>query len=282
VGVSPSWQEDFFSAVQEINYQLKYLSFENYHVISFEAPLVVHLVPLENNFEPAALIALQNSFAQENKLLVHLWEDVWLAKRKQVLGRIKSFLGLNKGLYGRKAKIVILSKKQTKDFLTDHHLHGFARAKYNFGLTIDDNIIAAACFSEARPMKAKGETYKSAELVRFASKQGITVIGGLSKLIKNFTKQVKINDLMTYADRDWSLGKGYDTLGFDLSSITPPTYLYVNIKTLDRHFPHRLPKEIMLAHAAQNILNLDDFLMLNGFMKVFNTGNLKYHLIYNV
>lgn len=38
----------------------------------------------------------------------------------------------------------------------------------------------------------------------------------------------------------------------------------------------------MTAFEAQNVLNLDSFLTSIDWIKVFNTGNLKYHLYTNV
>jgi hypothetical protein len=280
VGLNSFWQEDFFLTVQNFNHQIRTAQVEPYFIVECNKNVLIHLVPLDNSFNPKELIILQDNYQKENIQLIHLWEDVWLSKRTQVLNRIYSFLGLNKSFHGRKAKIEELTQKQTINFLTENHLQGYVKAKYSFGLIANNEIIGLASFSEARPMRSKGENYQSAELVRFASKGGLTIVGGLSKLIKHFTKQIKLNDLMTYADRDWSLGKGYDKLGFTLSEITEPAFLYVNRETLIRYFPHRLPKTILLAFEAQNDLNLDDFLALNGFVKLFNTGNLKYHLLF--
>ncbi|WP_316766298.1 hypothetical protein [Pedobacter frigiditerrae] len=278
MGINPFWQEDFFLIVQGIYHQAQIQCAEPHFIISFDQKLLIHLIPLDNDFNPEELTQLQVKYQKENILLIQLWEDVWLTKRTQVLSRINSFLGLNKSYHGRKAKIAALNLKQASSFLNDNHLQGYIKAKCHFGLMDNDKLIAVASFSEARPMKSKGESYLSAELVRFASIDGLTIVGGLSKLIKHFLKQVKIDDLMSYADRDWSLGKGYNKLGFQLSETTPPAFLYVNKEKLIRYFPHRLPKTILTAFEAQNILNLDDFLASNGYLKLFNTGNLKYHL----
>ena len=83
---------------------------------------------------------------------------------------------------------------------------------------------------------------------------------------------------MSYADRDWSLGKGYDKINFSLSETTEPAILYLFTQTNTRYFPHRLPKALLNEFKAQNILNFDDFLAAKGFVKLFNTGNLKFHL----
>ena len=278
MGLNPLWQEDVFLTVQDFCYSVQLLEANPYDIIDTQKDFLIHLVPINNNFRAEDLISLQTHFQVKNKQLVHLWEDVWLTKREQTISRFKSFLALNKGIHGRKAKIVDLDSKQASQFLNTYHLQGFVKAKYNYGLTFNNDIVAAASFSDKRPMPQKGENYTSAELVRFASRTGFTVIGGLSKLIKHYLKLQKTNDLMTYADRDWSLGKGYEKLDFQLSEETKPLILFLNKENLLRFVPHRLPKNLLLAYKNQNVLNLDEFLSENEYVKVFNTGNLKYHL----
>lgn len=278
MGVKLAWHHDVLSNLVELNNQTHLIDDEPYRIISCSAKVYLHLVSLTTTFHSQNLIDLQNKYQQEGNLLVHLWEDVWLLNQTGVLSRIKSFLGLNKTLHARKAKLVEVGAIQAAQFFNTYHLQGFVKAKYYYGLTLADELISMASFSDLRPMKSKGIHYKSAELVRFASKEGYTITGGLSKLIKNFLTLKKPNDLMSYADRDWSLGKGYDQLSFELTALTPPAYLFVDEKTYVRYFPHRLPKRILSAFDAQKELNLDEYLAQNGFAKVFNTGNLKYHL----
>ncbi len=250
----------------------------SYTIIECNTIVYVHLVPLINHFRSQELIQLQDQYKKEEKFLVHLWEDVWLLNQTVVLSRLKSFLGLNKTLHARKAVLIEIEDKQAVHFFNDYHLQGFVKAKYHFGLMIGGELISMASFSDLRPMKLKGSHYTSAELVRFASKDGYTITGGLSKLIKHFLKLKRPNDLMSYADRDWSLGKGYNQLGFELSAITEPAYLYVDTQTGARCFLHRLPKKLLSAFDMQKELNLDEYLTKYGYVKAFNTGNLKYHL----
>ncbi len=280
MGLNAFWQEDVFLTVQAFQHDIEWLPPAPYCILQCSKQFFIHLVPLDQQFDPEQLIALQLRYQEENKQLVHLWEDVWLARRAQVLMRIKSFLGLNQTYHGRQVQLVEIDSKTAQHFLDAHHLQGYINAKYHYGLTYHDELLAVASFSGTRLMKTKGPDYQSAELVRFASANGLTIAGGLSKLIKHFAKQLKPNDLMTYADRDWSLGKGYDKLGFSCANATEPAYLYVNSATLVRYFPHRLPSKILLEFEAQKDLNLDDFLAFNSFVKLFNTGNLKYYLYF--
>ena len=278
MGINFCWIDDLLLQVQALQPNAQLLYTKQYVIINLQNGFFLHLVPLKNNFAAGQLIELQNKYQIENKQLIHIWEDVWIAKSDQVLFRLNSFLGLNTGFHARKTKIVQLDLDQTKNFLNSYHLQGYVSAKYSFGLIENDEIIALATFSDTRLMKKKGANHQSAELVRFASKNGITVVGGLSKLIKHFTKQINVDDIMTYADRDWSLGKGYDKLGFEFTQTTDALTFYVNENDLVRYLPHRLPKKILIDFKGQNSLNLDDFLTANGYVKVFNTGNLKYHL----
>lgn len=272
------WQQNLLRSLEEVCEPILLLQHAPFILIQCSSTLYINTVSLGTTFRPTELISLQENYQKEGKLVVHLWEEVWALNHAQVMSRIKSFLGLNMTFHARKAKLIDISSIVASEFFNKYHLQGFVKAKYHYGLTIEGEVIAMASFSGLRPMKSKGSDYKSAELVRFASKDGFTVTGGLSKLIKHFVRSSKPNDLMSYADRDWSIGKGYDQLGFELTSTTEPAYLYVNEKTKLRYFPHRLPKPILSAFGKQKELNLNDYLAIHGFTMVFNTGNLKYHL----
>ena len=266
------------AALDAFDKEVSLIDSEHYTIIGCGPKLYLNFVPLQNTFHPHEFVKLQEDYNQQQKLLVHLWEDVWLLNQIGVLSRIKSFLGLNQTFHARKAKLVEVDSAQAAEFFNAHHLQRFVKAKYYYGLMVNHELITMASFSDLRPMKSKGNHYTSAELIRFASKEGYTVTGGLSKMIKHFMNLKKPNDLMSYADRDWSLGKGYDKLGFKLTRTTEPANLFVDEKTGVRYFPHRLPKNILSSFAEQKELNLDEDLAKNGFVKVFNTGNLKYHL----
>ncbi|WAC40481.1 hypothetical protein [Pedobacter sp. SL55] len=282
MGLNPLFQEDFFLTIQDRYRVVENIQAHPFNIVAVENSVYINLVSLNATILPQQLQSLQVACQQQGVLLVHLWEDVWLNKRGQVLSRIHSFCGKNISLHGRKTKVITIDTATAKAFLQAHHLQGYIKTKFNYGLSLNNELVAVACFAAARPMKSKGDDYRSAELVRFATKTGYTITGGLGKLVKHFLKQVSVNDLMTYADRDWSLGKGYDKLGFHFSGNTDPVTFYVDTNSMERYYAHRLPKKIALAFDEQKVLNLDDFLSQNGFSKVFNTGNLKYHLYTNV
>ena len=278
MSLNPGWYDDVFLTVKGFHHQITVIDIEGYYIIDTQKSFLIHLISLDDNFTPQDAIVLQGKHKEEGNVLVHLWEDVWHARKQQVISRFFSFLALNTSIHGRKTKIQKIDIKQTFDFLNQYHLQGYVKSKYNFGLFNESELVAVGSFSQARPLKSKGENYQSAELVRFASKDKITVVGGLSKVIKHFLKEVQVNDIMTYADRDWSLGKGYEKLRFILAKETEPLQFYVNTGTLIRCTPQHLPKSLIEAFNNQDVLGFDDFLLEKSYKKVYNTGNLKFHL----
>ncbi|MNK09502.1 hypothetical protein D3C87_274640 [compost metagenome] len=267
MGISLGWKNAVLTALQDIGISVLPVEHEKYDLLWCHDKVVLHLIALENDYSPEELIELQSSYQLKNITLLQLWEDVWLTKQEQVLGRVLSVLGLNQRLHARKGKIITINQKEADDFLNSNHIQGSARAKYKFALQIDGQIVAVACFSNIRPMKRIAPDYKSVELIRFATLIGYTVTGGFTKLLKHFIKMIGPNDVMSYADRDWSLGNAYELSGFKLVDVIPPAQIWLHKTDLQRCFPHRLPS------TAQEVLN--------EYLPIFNTGNLKYILYLN-
>nr|WP_199081623.1 hypothetical protein [Pedobacter sp. ASV19] len=230
-----------------------------------EGRVILHLISLGQQDDPEQLLNYQLICFKEGKQVIHLWEDIWQSRKAQVLTRLKSVLGLNQRLHGRSTSVGKISKEDTEHFLEQYHIQGSAGGRYRYALLYNQEVVAVAVFSHKRKMKDKGEGYTSAELVRFATRDGITVIGGMTKLIKHYLRLFSPNDLMSYADRDWSVGKAYQTAGFKLVGETPPCSLYVDPVNYTRYFLHRIPEE-------------SDQKKINSYIEVFNTGNLKYVL----
>jgi hypothetical protein len=82
------------------------------------------------------------------------------------------------------------------------------------GSSNQDLLVAVATFSNAKIFPRDGFTHRSSELIRYASFSGTTVIGAINKLIKAFVVDFRPNDIMTYADLEWSDGRSYEKLGF--------------------------------------------------------------------
>ncbi|MCZ4243635.1 hypothetical protein [Pedobacter punctiformis] len=253
-----AWHQNLKNALSEgqIDYNIQLEG--NFCLINLDKNcLLINLVSIHNSFTADELLKLQNHFHLQNIKLIHLWEDVWLTKPQQVLARIRSLTGLNLRIHGRKTKVFKITKPVSDAFLNINHLQGAVSSRYKLGLFLNDDLVAVATFSALRQMKHTAN-YKSAELIRFAVKSGYSVTGGLSKLINHFYELLKPNDIMTYADRDWSAGEAYSTLGFVQTDVLASKSFILD-DSLNRHL-----EKVQTFSSKRK--------------EVFNTGSLKYLL----
>jgi hypothetical protein len=241
--------------------------------------LVLNLISITDHLPLQDLLGLAAAYREKGIQLVQLWEDIWLNKPLQVLGRISSMLGRNKTIHGRKTKVTAVSQPQADVFFEQYHLQGSAAARYKLALTLDDDCVAMASFSAKRNMTRRAQAgYTSVELIRFASRDGFTVQGGLSKLIRHLTNAVAPHDVMTYTDMDWSYGNGYAKLGFEYVATSAPAEIFLNTENRTRYFPHRLPEELKSALNGLTRSEADLYLLSQHYTRIYNTGNLKYVL----
>lgn len=265
MGLKADWLLAVESLLKAENIQVENLNHTGFQLLFVpQGKLVLNLVPLNHPYTPDAFIALQEAYELKNIHVIHLWEDIFITRQAQVISRIKSFAGLNRSVHGRDTIVEKISREDADLFLHQYHLQGSVGARHRYCLVHNNETVAVATFSNKRKMTRQGPDYTSAELIRFATKDGITITGGLSKLIKHYLKLQVPNDLMSYADRDWSLGRAYLAAGFKLKAITPPSKLYLDPITLQRYFSHRVPGK-----AEESA---------SPWIEIFNTGNLKFIL----
>ena len=224
---------------------------------------------------------------ENNIQLFHIFEgedlDLWLSM-------INSKLSLNNKIFARKCIIKELKSSKTVTFLNENHLQGFCQAKINVGLfynfknsnsSFEENpedfeLVSVMTFS--KPRFNKKYEY---ELIRFCSKRNYTIVGGASKLWKYFVNKYNPNSVITYANRRFSNGEIYKTLGFTFLEKTSPNYFY--FKTQDRKLYNRIKfqkknlKNILEVYdenlsEAENMFN-------NDYRRIFDCGNLKFEWI---
>ena len=89
-------------------------------------------------------------------------------------------------------------------------------------------LVAVATFSNARKWVKGGKEIRSYEWTRYASLPGLRVSGGMGKMLKTFINEVQPDDIMSYADLEWSEGSVYSQLGFTLEDRKDPVLFSVD------------------------------------------------------
>jgi hypothetical protein len=152
----------------------------------------------------------------------------------QLTSVIQSKLGLNKKIFARNCEVKKIDKKISENFINHYHLMNSTQSAFNYGLFLQEELLAVASFSKGRKMNRLPEDKRSYELIRFCCKDGLSITGGLSKLVKNFCRERNAGDVMTYVDKQLVPGNSFIKAGFVKHSETEPAYYLVDKSSYKR------------------------------------------------
>ena len=153
---------------------------------------------------------------------------------EKIISLIHSKLLANKKIFARKCELKKVDKETARHFLDTYHLMNSTQSASNLGLFYANELIALASFSKGRKMNRLLSHERSYELIRFCTKSGYTLTGGLTRLIKKFCEEKKAGDVMTYIDKQLFDGRSFMAAGFKKQSETNPNYFLINKKTFER------------------------------------------------
>ena len=162
-------------------------------------------------------------------------EDRWRSQQDMIRARILAHLEKFSQVYARNCEVRKIDKVTAADFLKSNHSYGDAACRYRYGLYLKRHtghnaqdcrhigeLIAVCTFSNARKWIKGDKTIRSYEWTRYASLPGLRINGGMGRLLKTFINDIHPDDVMTYADLEWSDGKVYERLGFTLEDRKSP------------------------------------------------------------
>lgn len=203
--------------------------------------------------------------SKKNIQLLHFTDWDWYNKQDIVKSIIKSKLGLTDRIYARKCNIKECVTSEAKRFFTENHLQGFAAGKKYIGLYHNNKLVQCIVLG-------KNRYNKGVELIRLATLQNITVVGGFSKLLR-YSNEPEIH---TYCDIDISNGRGYIAVGFKETGSTGPGYFWTNgTNKLSRYMCQKSKLLALLGNKfdpnkseAENMFNA-------GYRRYWNCGNYK-------
>ena len=184
-----------------------------------------------------------------------VFEDWWILNPEIVKSKITSILKLSNRIYARQCSVKKIKKPEADLFLKENHLYGSTNSKIKYGLFYEDTLYGTATFAGQRQFK-KG---RSVELLRFCTKNGYAIIGGLDKLLQAYIKDYQPDTIMTYIDLDWGKGDAFKKLGFKPKETKASMIFYANKQT-----GIRIPEKYF-----QDIDNINDY------KKIKNKGSLK-------
>ena len=228
--------------------------------------LLSHGMGGRTDIVPVPLTARDAAAAEEQRAslaplagkAVFVTEDRWHAVGETVRLRLLAHCGHFRQVYARNCEVRRIDRSVAAAFLEQTHSYGDALSRFRYGLFVErvtgekgsqpvilseakdlcgpqpGDLVAVATFSKARNRVIDGRRVRSHEWVRYASLPGVRVEGGMGKLLEAFVSEVHPEDVMTYADLEWSDGRAYRELGFTLDGPRDPVTFAVDPLTWER------------------------------------------------
>ena len=211
--------------------------------------------------------------AENNNIrLVHIWDYKWYSKNASYQFLIDNVLNCNKTIPARKSIIKEITNKEANQFLKNYHRQHQCASSIKYGLFYNNDLVSVMTFGKSR--FSKGHQY---ELLRFASKHGITVQGGASKLFKRFKNDYKPDSIVTYSDRMHVNGNMYSILDFKQAHCSPPAMHYVkNYKTVINRIALQKHKLCNILEYYDSNLTAWENLKKNGYDRFWDCGTIKW------
>ena len=200
---------------------------------------------------------------RHNITLLQFYDFEWRDKQDTVKSMISNKLGLSTRIGARRLELVYPTESEAQLFFEKHHLQGHRHASSYYGLARDNEILVAIAISR----RDTGH-----ELIRFAVSHGVSVAGGLSKLLLSASRS-GIKTIFTYADRRYSNCVGYNAVGFKHLGLTPPGYRYFKngiIYSRQKFQKHKLPK---LLSSFDPSLSEAENMFAAGYRRIWDAGH---------
>lgn len=131
-------------------------------------------------------------------------------------------------IFARNCSVKRIDKATAADFLNRYHRLKDTTCRYRYGLFVERStgademsmepgtLVAVSTFSNARRWIKGNRKVSSYEWIRYASIDGVRIVGGMGKMLQAFIDDVHPDDVMSYADISWpDGGECYRKLGFE-------------------------------------------------------------------
>lgn len=211
--------------------------------------------------------------------LLNIWQDWIINKPEIVESIILSKLGIyNDKIYARKCKVKEITNQECIEFLNRNHIQGAGSSQIKLGLYYNDRLVSVMTFSLTNRFGKKNEQWYY-DLTRFCSLLNTQVLGATGKLLQYFIDNYHPIRITSFACRDISNGKLYESLKFQNKGINK-SYWYVD-KYYNRFHRNTFTKSSIIKRGwaePNKQWKEKDIMYEHGYFQIYDSGQIKYIL----
>jgi len=250
------WSDERVFHLKDSTVQLRYVDTENFkmdYTKRFGLKGIPHNyfidITLKNKINGIRTIWIKDWEIEEVADIIDV-DGTALTNYRRKWNVLKSYIKTASGMidnrfYGRDCEIRELTNKELRPFLVKNCFYGYRSANKNLGLFLKKEKngqpkgTLLMIYTFGHPFFSKG--LYDIEVIRVGTKLFCQVIGGASKLLKNFLikypsliigkKEVKVEKIVFIVDADHNSGSSLETLGFKFISHKGAGFMNVDAAT---------------------------------------------------
>lgn len=200
--------------------------------------------------------------------LIQITDYEWYNSQNKIKNIINSAIGNNDRIYARKCVIDMVCKEDENKFLQEYHIQGYVKSDYCIGLYFDGALVSILSLGKPR-FNSKFDI----EVLRYCTKFGVNIIGGLGKIIKWIDNNLKYDTIISYVDLDKFDGAGFIQCGFELHDITNTYYWTNGNYPISRFKTQKKNLHKMLGDLYDEKLSESENMINCGYRKYETSGN---------
>lgn len=202
--------------------------------------------------------------------LLHFYDAEIDNKFNIVKAILENKLNLNsRKIYARNTEIKYIDKDIKKGFLKDYHMQGNDRSSIHIGLYVGDELLSVMTFGNRQITRSVDH-----ELMRYCVKSGVNVVGGFSKMLKFYTRNHKVHNIKTYADKRYSDGNVYRLNGFKHLRDSTPSYWYFTSREYILYHRYNFAKHLLKNKLENFDINKTEAenMSANNYFRIWDCG----------
>jgi hypothetical protein len=206
--------------------------------------------------------------------LIHITDHQWNNKQTIVKSMIRNMLGKTQNkIFARKCELdQNISFYEQKDFTEQNHIQGSPPSvSVSFGLRYNKEIVSLMTFGV--PRFDKNAEW---ELLRFCNKLEYSIPGAFSKLLTHFIKKYNPKSIISYADKQRSIGNVYIKNGFKLINKSKPGYIWTNGKEIFSRYQTQKKYLKNKLNIFDEKLSEAENMYQNGYFRYWDCGQLVF------
>lgn len=208
--------------------------------------------------------------------LIHIFEYEWNKNEDRIKQYLKNMVLDKDIIYARETEVKEIDKIDSSEFFEKYHIQGNQGAEIYIGLIYNNEIVSVMTFGKPR----FNNNYQY-ELIRYATKHGITIVGGAEKMFKYFINNYKPKSILTYTDISKFTGNIYTKLGFKVLNISDPNYVWISFDENNVLSRYQTQKHKLVELGLGTIDQTETEIMeSNDYYRVYDCGNIV--LEYNI